>query len=334
MRPNHRRGVTLIELLVVIAIITVIATMLVAVAPRFGERQRASRGAAQLQSWLNLAKQRALRDQRQVGLRLPSVVGSSYVTEALYVELPSESVGTEIGVPFSLSYAPSPKDAYRFVRFASTANFLGQTPPTPLPTDPIQIGDVINFPDKPVGNYAPRRIVNIQKAPSGFGPKGQNPDGSLNYLVELDQSLPQALPFVSRPPQVSRLARPVVGEPIMQLPKDIAIDITQDKPINPTWYRLYPPLNSGGTLPFDILFAPTGQVVGYNGISRICLWVRDTSLGDPGPTVLPPGENTLITVYTRTGHVTAHPVDPSGLVPGTSTWNPFKFTQDGLSSGQ
>ena len=59
MRPNHRRGVTLIELLVVMAIIAILATLIVAVAPRFGERQRASRGAGQLQSWLNLAKQRA-----------------------------------------------------------------------------------------------------------------------------------------------------------------------------------------------------------------------------------------------------------------------------------
>ena len=51
----------------------------------------------------------------------------------------------------------------------------------------------------------------------------------------------------------------------------------------------------------------------------------------------PPGDNTLITIYTRTGHVTAHPVDPSGLLyppPNTNMWNPFKFTQDGLSSGQ
>ena len=56
------------------------------------------------------------------------------------------------------------------------------------------------------------------------------------------------------------------------------------------------------------------------------------------PYKMPPGDNALITVYTRTGQVAWHPVDPSGLVPnprpGGTTWNPFKYTQDGLSSGQ
>ena len=54
-----------------------------AVAPRFGERQRPSRGAGQLQSWLNLAKNRALRDQRPRGIRLPPVSGVSPGSERM-----------------------------------------------------------------------------------------------------------------------------------------------------------------------------------------------------------------------------------------------------------
>ena len=66
--------------------------------------------------------------------------------------------------------------------------------------------------------------------------------------------------------------------------------------------------------------------------------IRDVSL-DPNPTAaaMPLGYNTLITVYTRTGHVTSHPIDPLGLIPNSkqnpTTWNPFRFTQDGLTSG-
>jgi len=129
----------------------------------------------------------------------------------------------------------------------------------------------------------------------------------------------------------------------LQLPKDIAIDLTNDATLTtgPTWYRMFPPsANTGGKYPFDILFSPAGQVIGNEGNlgARICLWVRDVSLPYSGdPTQMPPGYNALITVYTRTGHVTSHPIDPTGLAPNTSQfpnqWNPFRFTQDGLTSG-
>jgi hypothetical protein len=78
--------------------------------------------------------------------------------------------------------------------------------------------------------------------------------------------------------------------------------------------------------------------------------VRDVSINTPSvlygndiaisdPLQLPPGENTLIVVHTRTGHVTAHPIDHTGLQPNDpsiaiKTWNPFKFSQDALSSSQ
>ena len=92
--------------------------------------------------------------------------------------------------------------------------------------------------------------------------------------------------------------------------------------------------NTGGANPFDILFSPAGQVIGTEGNlgSRICLWVRDISLGDPSPAQMPPGYNTLITIYTRTGNVAAHDINPTYLTPGAN-WNPFQFTQDGLTSG-
>ena len=73
--------------------------------------------------------------------------------------------------------------------------------------------------------------------------------------------------------------------------------------------------------------------------SRICLWVRDVSTDVTDGRQMPPGDNSLITIYTRTGIVASHPIDPSGLVPNqpnnpNKTWNPFRFTQDSLLSGQ
>ena len=119
LRPiaTRRNGVTLIELLVVIGIITTLATMIVAIAPRFGERQRASRGAGQLQSWLNLAKQRALRDRRPVGIRIPYQANSSYVTELQYIEVPDESIGGTVTVPYPTAGTPN----YSLVQLTTTA---------------------------------------------------------------------------------------------------------------------------------------------------------------------------------------------------------------------
>src|SRR5580700_7985484 len=114
---SRRPGVTLIELLVVIGIITTLATLIVAVAPRFGERQRASRGAGQLQSWLNLAKQRAIRDRRPVGIRLPSNPSGPYITDALYVEVPDEAIGGTVTVPYPTSGTPN----YSMIQLTTTA---------------------------------------------------------------------------------------------------------------------------------------------------------------------------------------------------------------------
>jgi len=364
MRTHTRRGLTLIELLVVIMIITALATLIIAVGPKFGERQRASRGASMLQSWLNLAKQRALRDGRPVGIRLPVVPGastnpspvyqfaSSYVREVSYVEVPDENIGGTVTVPFPSTGTPD----YRYIGLTTSVQF------TPVSAAAlIQAGDVFVFLDKPLAAYAPRRV-----APTN----PQGPDDSValvstnstvnppqyTYRIRLDQPLPPA-PFTTQSYQVSRRARPLVGEPVLQLPQDIAIDISRQYDPNnpnalPTWYRLFPPTsNTGGGYPFDILFSPSGQVIGAEGNlgSRLCLWVRDVSINTPSaaygndptisdPTQLPPGDNTLITVFTRTGQVASHPIDPSGLVPNatptSNTWNPFRFTQDGLSSGQ
>jgi prepilin-type N-terminal cleavage/methylation domain-containing protein len=321
---SKRSGFTLIELLVVIGIITTLATLIIAIAPRFGERQRASRGASMLQSWLNLAKQRAMRDRRPVGIRMPHQDTSSYVGTLEYIEVPDEAIGGSVTVPY-----PGQSD-YHYVQLNTPAVFSpGAVNALIMPGDTILI---------PGPGYAPRRIV-------GLGPPQAQSTGSSNmsYQLILDQPL-NPTPTTTTAYRISRRARPIVGETVLQMPKDIAIDISYapntPQGVAPAWFRMFPPLaNTGGTSPFDILFSPGGQVIGAEGNlgSRICLWVRDISLPAPDPTQLPPGYNTLVTVYTRTGLVTSHEIDTSGLVPNvnltSNTWNPFRFTQDGLSSG-
>jgi hypothetical protein len=157
-------------------------------------------------------------------------------------------------------------------------------------------------------------------------------------LVTLDNKFepnpPTVLPPASKEYRLYRKAQPIAGEPILQMPRDIAIDISSGPTgTSHTWYRIWPDV-SYGNQPLDILFDQTGQVIGTTGraANRISLWVRDVSLGDPGPDKLPPGDNVLITIYTRSGLIASHPVDDTKLTPGTN-WNPFSFTQDGKSSG-
>ena len=105
-----RSAFTLIEMLVVLAIMTALLSLVALVAPRFGERQRPSRGASQLQSWLNLAKNRALARsaaaRHSLAARHGTVVGPNsfaYVTELQYIELPEVFTGGQLWTPYSNS---------------------------------------------------------------------------------------------------------------------------------------------------------------------------------------------------------------------------------------
>src|SRR5207248_9565455 len=113
----QRRAFTLVEMLVVIAVMVALLGLVAAVAPRFNERQRPSKGAGQLQSWLNLAKNRALRDQRPRGIRLPPLLNSpaeaSYVTEVQFIELPEVFTGGTLWVPDYNVSAMTPSPANR-----------------------------------------------------------------------------------------------------------------------------------------------------------------------------------------------------------------------------
>src|SRR5260370_27545914 len=94
---DDRAGFTLIELLVVIALIMVLAGIAVLFVPRIEEGQRAARGASFLQGWLNVAKQRALRDQQGRGLR--PHVSSGIVTQCPYLYSPGDCASRHLCPP-------------------------------------------------------------------------------------------------------------------------------------------------------------------------------------------------------------------------------------------
>src|SRR5690348_16495762 len=99
---NHyqsiRRGLTLVELLTVMALMAILAALAIRFLPTGAASARESRAGMSLQGWLNIAKQRALRDQAPRGLRLFIAQGGvpirsikvPGIVECQYLETPDD----------------------------------------------------------------------------------------------------------------------------------------------------------------------------------------------------------------------------------------------------
>jgi len=103
-----------------------------------------------------------------------------------------------------------------------------------------------------------------------------------------------------------RQPRPLMGEPPLQLPNTVNISATQSTGLPRSFNQSQ----------IEILFSPSGQVINA-ATGRIVLWVGDdNNVSKP----------VLVTIYSYTGSVAAHPVGPAAT--------PYIYTQDGKSSGQ
>jgi prepilin-type N-terminal cleavage/methylation domain-containing protein len=100
MYRESRKGFTLIEMMVVLALIAILGSLTIAFMPSAANQERESRAATLLQGWLNVAKQRALRDQAPRGVRLTLAsantvsFGGTYppniVVQCEYIEQPED----------------------------------------------------------------------------------------------------------------------------------------------------------------------------------------------------------------------------------------------------
>lgn len=136
--------------------------------------------------------------------------------------------------------------------------------------------------------------------------------------------------------RITRLPQPIAGEPELTLPKNIAVDIlftNLGANISNTRSLPAPDINAPpSTLAYEIIFGPSGEVTGQlASVGRIVLWLRDTTLNDPGPGKLPDGENRLLVIHSRTGQVTAHAVNATPDANGFLA-DAYQFVRDGKSS--
>jgi hypothetical protein len=109
--------------------------------------------------------------------------------------------------------------------------------------------------------------------------------------------------------RIVRRPRGLLGAAALQLPPDVAIDLTLCRGVSV----------DARTGAADILFSPAGEVLGAPA-GQVILWLLDSS---PGGTA---DSARLVSVYTRTGFIATQPVDVGGD-------DPYRFTRDGRSSG-
>ncbi len=94
---THRSGFTLIEMLVVMTLILALAALGVMMLPSWEKSERVSNGAAGLQSWFTMARQRALLDRSGRGLRLmQDPDNANFYSRAQFIEQPDDYIIGEI----------------------------------------------------------------------------------------------------------------------------------------------------------------------------------------------------------------------------------------------
>lgn len=353
-----RAGLTLMELLVVIGLIAVLASLGVLFVPGFFGKQQISNGSDKVQGALFIAKQRALREQAARGIRfLQTAPGSRFCTQLQYIEqVPDFKGGTVTFTPISAGAGTTPQMPTTVQ--IDGANLGGGFAAANLYT--IQRDDILEvLLDSGIAQqYA---IVQIQ-------PLTAPTQRCVNWRVAISPSgtiFPAGQAVVTSNYRILRAPRPLAGEKTVDLPDGVVVDLGAGKQLNPLLLtsvqrsiidpdkrglRAGTAADPGGSLHYDIMFSPSGAVIDpgtlvpmplpptiatvitniQNGLTstqlrgQIILWVRDLNTPDNEPT----GNERLIVVYTRTGLIASHPVNPTN-----SYATPYSFTSDGQTSG-
>jgi prepilin-type N-terminal cleavage/methylation domain-containing protein len=315
-RGKGRPAFTLIELMVVVGLILLLAGLAAAFYPDIATSNRASTGASSLQGWLLIAKQRAKRDGLPTGIRfIPGESGGfSFCTQMVYIQQPADfAVGrcTATSSPNTIPMTATLNtnvQASQYTQGGYESEF------------DVQNGDYFELYG---GGYI--RQINSVSASSG--------STTLTMLSPLtNKSMPilgtSTSPVVttssaSNPGpnyRIIRQPRELAGEPILNLPYNVAIDLNKGSNVGGvagnTQTFSNPPtrtsLNPTSSYSYrEIVFSPAGAVIGagnqnpYDG--QIYLWVRDMSVldisSDPEQ-----GYPTIISIQTRSGFISAYPV--------------------------
>jgi hypothetical protein len=138
-----------------------------------------------------------------------------------------------------------------------------------------------------------------------------------------------------------RGARPMLGEPVLQLTGGVVIDVETNNFSTESPGGSTPPPTS--LIPqtageFDVLFAPNGEVLNTGALPRVVFWLRNTAYTLPTPpsgstssirsNMTAAGEMALVVIYSKTGAISTQPV----MMPPNFT-DPYSAAKDGVNSG-
>ena len=327
MRTRHPRqaGFTLVELMVAMALAVVLAGLAVGAVYSTGAigSQRTVSAADKASGWLMTAKQRAMAAGNVQGIRF--YVNGNSVTEAQYIEKPERPIvpnptGDPNGARVAFVYVdasinnviePGEKAVY----------YVPGNNPTPILSDgTVNAGDFLQLSEFGT-SY---RIDSVETATTinlgGPGVPAQKlniadaPDlGAAHSTVAGEATL--VTYGVAFQPQ----ARPLFGEPILQVGQDAVIDYRVTP--GPTTLGVFAPLGY-----FDLMFASNGQVSSTGATSIIALWVRDPALTANPFDFANAGEQVLIVIYPKTGSISTTLVNPNPA-------DPHKNAREAVNAG-
>jgi prepilin-type N-terminal cleavage/methylation domain-containing protein len=330
-RPRPRSGFTLIEMLVVIGIMVIIATLGYLLIPNLSRNKGVPNAVTQLEGWIRVTKGQALRDGAPRGIRL--VMDPNNPTRVTYLQYIEQPEPLAPRGPLQRAYIttlnpltplppPYPNPTPSFVDLVLIDPATGSPVAGANWDDPanpqIDVGDFLEL------NTSPNLIARI----TAIGPSGSFP-GLPRVRLILDRSVPgtDVNPLLLADGfRIIRAPRPLQGEPMLQMHKDVYIDLADCYPCpvnlgapsgSPPYgnsFTYYTPWSPTGNI--DILFNSNGQVANApTGQLVLCVKHVDRD------------EKILVVVYTRTGKVTA------------VVWNdvggqdPYLYARDGRASG-
>jgi prepilin-type N-terminal cleavage/methylation domain-containing protein len=382
LRHRTRTAFTLMEMLVVIGVILVIATIGLYLVPKLDRHKGVPNAVAQLHGWINLSKQHALRDQAPRGLRLIHD-GDGRVTSAVYIEQPDPVAPQGPGVTVDVRVMPV-MDPVLFPTMPgnvglTTVVTLFRNGPPPPPPNPLYVppgqfpanqNQWMDWEGVQPGDYFeltenPRTVATIRRftypyppdVPPGPQPPA-NPVGPakfaqlvLDRIIEGTESgagFHRTTGF-----RVIRSPRPLIGEPMLQMHKDVFVDLTAcypcplnlDAPAGPANNLFYQfPVYNGSApqgpgwmswSPLPIPFAqrrPQPVPVDVNHIDILFNKSGFVANAPTGQYIIAvrhkerPEDMLFITIYTRTGKITQNIWNAVGP-------DPYLFTRDGSTPG-
>jgi prepilin-type N-terminal cleavage/methylation domain-containing protein len=295
---NRRDAFTLIEMLVVIAIIITLAALAAAFAPRIDDNQKLTRAVDNLEQWLLTAKMRAKRDRLATGLRFVQAPGDAPGTysQFQYIQQPeplsgSFTSGGSLG-PYLVSAGGGT------VTFGNVDFTLGGVP---YPNQwLVQPGDYLEI------NGGGVFLINGVTSPTTL---------TLNTTSGYASSLNITTPTTNF--RILRQPRILIGEEPLTLPNNYAANFGNIPGTTSPGCNVLP----GPSGNYEILFSPTGAVIGTNAGTPI-LWI---SVWDTTMETLDPNRVGIVGIQARSGFIGAYGVSLSG--------NPFLFVQTARESG-